>query len=95
MSGLEDRLRVAASNHPDPRCDRHSEDGDVSFGWKRAYIDMLDVLDGRVMSREWCYEELCRWRHWRSGSMPTHRRGGACPEPAETEQSLVDPEEEG
>lgn len=43
---LESRLRDATLNHPDPRCDLHDE-GDVpSFGWKRAYIDMLDALDG-------------------------------------------------
>lgn len=28
---------------------------------------------------EWCREESCRWRHWRSGDMPTHRRGSDCP----------------
>ncbi|MGH4000245.1 MAG: hypothetical protein ACRDTJ_22610 [Pseudonocardiaceae bacterium] len=29
----------------------------------------------------WCREESCTWRHWRSGSMPTHRRGDDCPTP--------------
>ena len=28
---------------------------------------------------EWCYEENCRYRHWRSGNMPTHMRGRECP----------------
>jgi hypothetical protein len=28
---------------------------------------------------EWCRREDCRHRHWRSGSMPTHRRGTDCP----------------
>lgn len=28
---------------------------------------------------EWCREETCRYRHWRSGSMPTHKRGSDCP----------------
>lgn len=28
---------------------------------------------------EWCREESCRYRHWRSGSMPTHKRGSECP----------------
>lgn len=31
------------------------------------------------MSGEWCMEERCQHRHWRSGSMPTHRRGEDCP----------------
>lgn len=26
-----------------------------------------------------CMEESCRYRHWRSGSMPTHTRGADCP----------------
>ena len=29
----------------------------------------------------WCREESCRHRHWRSGDMPTHRRGEGCPAP--------------
>ena len=29
---------------------------------------------------EWCHEESCRYRRWRSGSIPTHKRGGDCPE---------------
>jgi hypothetical protein len=33
----------------------------------------------------WCREEPCRYRHWRSGPMPTHRRGSECPTPAPTE----------
>lgn len=27
----------------------------------------------------WCREESCVHRHWRSGGMPTHRRGDDCP----------------
>lgn len=39
-------------------------------------------LKGAVASDQedpWCREERCRHRHWRSGSMPTHRRGADCP----------------
>lgn len=31
------------------------------------------------MSDEYCFAEHCRYRHWQSGSMPTHRRGDTCP----------------
>jgi hypothetical protein len=31
---------------------------------------------------EWCREETCRYRHWRSGSIPTHTRGTNCPAPS-------------
>lgn len=31
------------------------------------------------MIGEWCYAENCRYRHWRSGDMPTHRKGEHCP----------------
>lgn len=31
---------------------------------------------------EWCREEGCEFRHWRSGDMPTHKRGERCPDPA-------------
>lgn len=41
------------------------------------------------MSTEWCMEERCRHRHWRSGSMPTHRRGEDCP-PTAREQIEVE-----
>lgn len=30
---------------------------------------------------EWCREERCEYRHWASGSMPTHKRGHRCPAP--------------
>lgn len=42
---------------------------------------------------DWCRDENCTWRNWRSGSMPTHRRGKDCPAPvpvsdeAEAEQA--------
>lgn len=29
----------------------------------------------------WCRREDCTWRHWRSGGVPTHRRGDDCPPP--------------
>lgn len=28
---------------------------------------------------EWCMAKNCQWLHWRSGSLPTHRRGSECP----------------
>lgn len=31
------------------------------------------------MSDEYCFAEHCRYRHWQSGSMPTHRKGDGCP----------------
>lgn len=32
---------------------------------------------------EWCREESCEYRHWRSGAIPTHKRfGSQCPAPA-------------
>lgn len=33
------------------------------------------------MSDEYCFSEKCQYRHWRSGSMPTHRKGDGCPKP--------------
>lgn len=36
----------------------------------------------------WCREESCEHRHWRSGSMPTHKRGASCPAPTEPEGLL-------
>ena len=28
---------------------------------------------------QWCRSETCRYRHWTSGSMPTHKMGHDCP----------------
>ena len=36
-------IREALSNHP--RCDVHPEDDPVSCGWKRAVLDVQNVLD--------------------------------------------------
>ncbi|QYC53744.1 hypothetical protein SEA_LEROY_78 [Gordonia phage Leroy] len=38
-----------------------------------------DRLESESTADEWCREESCRYRHWRSGDMPTHRRGEHCP----------------
>lgn len=27
----------------------------------------------------WCRDESCQFRNWRSGDMPTHRKGDGCP----------------
>lgn len=33
---------------------------------------------------EWCREEKCQYRHWRSGGLgTTHKRGAGCPAPAD------------
>lgn len=37
-------LQEVAANHPNPRCDKHSDDDPVTCGWKRAYTDMLDAI---------------------------------------------------
>ena len=42
---------------------------------------MLSSAAGVSETDEWCREESCQYRHWRSGSMPTHRRGAGCPQP--------------
>lgn len=39
------------------------------------------VIVGVELRDCWCREEACRYRHWHSGSMPTHRRGTECPPP--------------
>lgn len=36
--------------------------------------------DAEINDGTWCFAEHCRYRHWRSGSMPTHQRGEHCPE---------------
>jgi hypothetical protein len=58
-------------------------------------IEALRTLDALIESKavpvepqradEWCREESCQHRHWRSGSMPTHKRGRDCPEPQQKE----------
>lgn len=66
-----------------------------SCGWMRAseYHDHVAEVIAALMPEasesvewvaesvdpEWCYSENCRHRHWRSGSMPTHRLGADCP----------------
>lgn len=35
---------------------------------------------------DWCRSESCRYRDWRSGSVPTHRLGADCPAPAAASQ---------
>ncbi len=44
---------------------------------------------------KWCREETCVHRHWRSGSMPTHRRGESCPKPFGNTEQLPTPQEGG
>jgi hypothetical protein len=45
-------------------------DGDVVGGWVEQWAHEC---------AEWCRSEKCQWRHWRSGSVPTHKRGADCP----------------
>ena len=33
----------------------------------------------QVVEDVWCRNETCRYRHWTSGSMPTHKIGHDCP----------------
>jgi len=65
-------------------------------GTQREYESFLDAVTDEVMravvlreqvEREdpYCREENCEYRHWTSGSMPTHRRGSKCPPRAESE----------
>lgn len=49
-------------------------------------IALLESLSARVTQAEtesdpYCREERCEFRHWTSGSMPTHKRGRSCPAP--------------
>jgi len=37
----------------------------------------------REQEDPYCREENCEFRHWTSGSMPTHQRGPSCPPRAE------------
>lgn len=42
--------------------------------------EILEALSVSLPAEdEWCREESCQYRHWRSGSMPTHKRGAGCP----------------
>lgn len=38
-----------------------------------------EVMGIERESDPWCRSEDCQHRHWRSGLMPTHRRGQDCP----------------
>lgn len=42
--------------------------------------ESLQSIRARAAEDEYCRREDCRYRHWRSGPMPTHRRGTECPE---------------
>lgn len=43
-------------------------------------MGLADALEHELPESSWCMREDCRHRNWRSGSMPTHRRGDDCPE---------------
>ena len=66
----------------------HQPDFPPPIYWVRV-CGLCGEIDGADLARElappievdeWCREPDCRWRHWRSGDMPTHKRGGDCPE---------------
>ena len=40
---LVEGLRLETTNHPEPECDEHIDDG-ITCGWKRAYSGMLNIL---------------------------------------------------
>lgn len=70
-----DRLRLAAEG---------AAGGPPSAEQVDALIAYADALEAELAARqpsedEWCREESCVHRHWRSGGMPTHRRGDDCP----------------
>lgn len=49
---------------------------------KASFLDRAEAEIERLNAPApdpWCREESCRYRHWRSGSMPTHERGTTCP----------------
>ncbi|URC17686.1 hypothetical protein SEA_TARDUS_71 [Gordonia phage Tardus] len=75
MSHASDTLRRLLANPrfqigPGPR---------VTLKAVLAEHDVAEQILGSLEADEWCKEESCRHRHWRSGAMPTHRRGADCP----------------
>lgn len=48
MTGAEwqrEQIKKLLANHPDPRCDEHPDDDQISCGWKRAYTDLLNYME--------------------------------------------------
>lgn len=54
-----------------------------------ASADPADEHHDAEERDEWCREESCQYRHWRSGGMPTHRRGTGCPAESEDHAATV------
>lgn len=75
------------ASHPDH--DLSAEDV-VGNALMRARLNDATPSDPPQVERPWCYEESCAHRHWRSGSMPTHRRGTSCPTPASADTGQDD-----
>lgn len=45
-------------------------------------LRLASALEAEIAEADpYCREEACQYRHWTSGTMPTHRRGAGCPEP--------------
>ena len=61
-------------------CGCHSCEHYELVNAKAEIARLREVIDAyENPTDEWCYEENCRYRHWRSGNMPTHMRGRECP----------------
>ena len=52
---------------------------DAMVATTTAAHDTAMALVEQPEADPWCREENCEWRNWRSGSMPTHKRGRDCP----------------
>lgn len=62
----------------------------------RNWLDVLAIIERAALAQpatdeggQWCRREDCRHRHWRSGDMPTHRRGDDCPATDEEADSAL------
>lgn len=42
-------------------------------------VEIVRTADSAPGDDGWCRREDCQYRNWRSGSMPTHRKGAGCP----------------
>lgn len=54
-------------------------EAEVCFNCAREHVLNCEEQDRIPSSDPWCRREDCQYRNWRSGSMPTHRRGAGCP----------------
>jgi hypothetical protein len=54
-------------------------DGDVFVIDPREVETLFATVATGELSDPWCRREDCQYRNWRSGSVPTHRKGTGCP----------------